>query len=398
MQVFHPSEMPRIVACPASAAEIPGEIRLKSVGDPAKMGSAVHAVAHEIVRDNLTVLPDLCAYAAEYGIEDKIDELGMLSIFALQAWDKLRDYFTKPQCEIEFEHIIKNDREDIVLRGTIDVKDAIVSEKAPRRVAILDWKSGYKRRNYVDQMKAYAYAIITDDSTVEEVSSTIVWLRDRDFRTFVFMRKELEKWMKMFLKRKAFWDGVTYTEGEQCEFCPRRLGCPKYHEFNKSAVAIFTGEKIKEDGLRLFGESGALVSPEKIYRAYAQARLIQSVAKKFLEQLKEDIERQGPVILKDRAIGLRQRKGKTIIDPLKAWPVFNEHFSQKEIAQFIAVNKGNLTKTKSDITPKGQKGKAITEMMEDLKDVGAISNAPIVNMLSVIDLDEIKELPKGEQE
>jgi len=398
MKIFRPSSMPLAVACPAALAEIPSEIRLKSVGDPAKIGSAVHAVAHEIVRDNLTALPDLRTHAAEYGIEDSLEELTMLSIFALQAWGKLSDYFAKPICEVEFEQIIKDDKEDIMLRGTIDVRDTLISERAPRRVAILDWKSGYKKRNYIDQMKAYAYAIIADDSTVEEVSSTLVWLRDRDFRTFVFPRKELEKWMETFLKRSAFWDGVTYVEGEHCEFCPRRLGCPKYHEFNQSAVAIFTDEKIKEDGLRLFGEGGALVSPEKIYRAYAQACLVQSVAKKFLEQLKEDIEREGPVILKDRAIGLRQRKGKTIIDPLKAWPVFEEHFSPEEIAQFITVNKGNLTKTKSDIMPRGRKGKAIKAMMEDLKNVGAISNALPVNMLSIIDLDEIKELPKGEEE
>jgi len=398
MKIFHPSKMPLTISCPASAAEIPGEMRLKSIGDPAQIGSAVHAVAHEIVEKDLATLPDLRSYAAKYGIEDKIDELGMLSIFALQAWGELRDYFAKPQCEVGFEHITKDDREDVMLRGTIDVKDTIVSEKAPRRVAILDWKSGYKRRNYVDQLRAYAYGVIVEDPIVEEVSATLVWLRDREHRTFVFTRKELKEWWQTFLLRNAFWDGVTYTEGEHCEFCPRRLECPKFHEFNKSAVAIFTDEKIKEDGLRLFGEGGALVSPEKIYRAYAQARLVQSVAKRFLEQLKEDIEREGPVILNDRAIGLRERKGKTIIDPLKAWPVFEEHFSPKEIAQFITVNKGDLTKTKSAIMPRGQKGKAIKAMMEDLEGVGAVSNAPPVNMLSIIDLDEIKELPKGEQE
>jgi len=77
------SSLPRIMACSASGTKPNLEIDINS--DMAIMGTAIHAVLEQVVKEDLDNLPDLGPVISKYKIED-VKELRILSYIGLKAW------------------------------------------------------------------------------------------------------------------------------------------------------------------------------------------------------------------------------------------------------------------------------------------------------------------------
>lgn len=380
--VIWASSLPRIVLCPASLYVKPDEMLIKSSGKPAKLGSAVHEVCENMVNNNLTSLPDLKEISVRYEIEDMLDELRMLSNFALTAWnggDKpLKSYFRNPKCEERNTYSLKADDKDIEFVARSDIEEIIDD-----RGVVVDWKSGYKQSDYIAQVKCNAFLLAAKDKTIKEVSTIIVWLRDRTMSVATFTREELRNWMRQLIRRVVRGGENTFGPGEACLYCPRALSCPARKELSRGAIELFSGSNIVEAGTTM------LADPEKVYRAYTQAKMVQSVAKQFLAQLKEEIVASGPLLIpgqEGRAIGIKTRKGKSNINAQAAWPIIAARLNDEEFAPCVTINKTKLTKAVMDKPPKGQKRGVVADLLRELEEANAIKREKDVEILTEIEV------------
>ena len=380
--VIWASSLPRITTCPASLEAGPDEIIIKSSGQPANLGSAVHKVCEDIVNNNLTSLPDLKEISVKYEIEDMLDELRLLSIFALNEWnggeEPLKSYFKSPECEHRNAYSFSVDGREIELVAKTDIEELFDD-----RAVVVDWKSGYKRSNYTAQMKANAFSVAARDKNIKEVAAIIEWLRDRERSTATYSREELRDWLKQFIKRVIRNGKNTFGPGEACLYCPRSLSCPARKELSRGAIELFSGGSAAEMGTTM------LADPEKAYRAYTQAKIVQSVAKQFLAQLKEEIVTSGPLMVpgqEGRAIGIKTRKGNSKIDAQVAWPIIAARLTDEEIAPCVTINKTKLTNAVRDKSPQGQKKSAVAGLLRELEEAEAIKRGKDVEILTEIDI------------
>ena len=356
------SSLPLAFACAGSIHPAPGELQIQQSNEGAALGSAVHEVLAQMVTDG--ELPDVRPSALKWGCD--VDELGRLSRFGAQAWREIQHAFPNPLTEQELTAG--------ELSGHIDLLSLRLSDG---RANIADWKSGYKQSDYYHQVMAYATLVMENFPDVQAVFLTIIWLRDREVETFRATREGVAEWNGELQRKVLKWDGVSYSAGEHCQWCPRFATCPARHALVKSAVEEATG-----GGLASVMHADYPVDIRPAFVAFytsGKFQLAKQLLKRLDDLIRAEIEVRGPLDLGNgRELALVAEPRDTI-DPLKGWPVFLQYLTQEQLAPAVKIGKTALLDAVGATVAKG-KGKIKEQIMSELKAVDAVAKKDIFKL------------------
>jgi len=387
-----PSSVGMLETCPASRVIGDEDTLIDSVGVPAKVGRAAHELCEDLVRNGWGWPPDdlLEKIAAKHGVPQEITDLRFIGIFAAQAWngnqnfEGVKKWFFRPNIEVtrefKFKHrhpYMQGVEATIKIRGRNDLDEAFPEEE---RGVVLDWKSGRRQEedDYSGQMKAEAVLLASKDKRIKSVTMITVWLRDRTMDVITFTRDELKKWLNDLVKYNAFWDGQTYGPGKHCRYCSKMAICPgREAVLNGTAKFLMTTED-DELIVPIVDEEGNLI-PDRAWPMYQHVKMVQAAAGQFMDEFKTRIREGGAMpipALPGREIRAQETKGDLVIDPIEAWPILRAHLQTDErIAACVSISKGKLEDLIAEQNEKGEKGKAIAAVMEDLEKAGALGRA-----------------------
>lgn len=377
-KVFRGSAIPRIMLCPASAKK--PEIQFHGSSPIGNMGSAVHDVMAVIVREGHEVVPDVGPHAERHKVED-IAELVRLSWNGLRLWHSIKGSISKL---LAIEEPMSIEVSEVEITGTADV----VFESLDNELIVLDWKSGYLRKDYRDQVMCYLYMASLAFPGHDKYKLIIGWLRFREREVIKINQKELDKW---FCRLQDAMNSDTYLPGSHCEYCPCRHGCKAkaklISSLSKDLIALSGGNEkdlplMSMDTKKLasfYDKIGVIENSIKLYRAVLTERLAE--------------EKDGIVMEDGKLMKIMERKISRI-DLDRAMQYMKLYFQASDVEELIKriypALKINKTKLLDIVGQKAEKGKgrAKIDFINTLKAWDALEENPI----KVISITKPKEI------
>jgi hypothetical protein len=358
------SALPLAFKCGGSLRPAEGEVLIDPIEEGGQLGSAVHeALAHLVGTGEL---PDVRPLALKYEVDS--DEVGRLTFYGNLAWQQLRSAFPDPMTEQEVKIEIES---DWILSGHIDVLSF-----SPEVAALVDWKSGYKQSDFYHQLMGYADLLFLV-SGVQSVRCSIVWLREHMIETFTLIRPDSATWSLSLAREVLAWDGV-YHPGEHCTLCRRFSSCPARIAMARAAIEEVGGPPLTD----LLDVQEIRVHMPAVATLYRTGKI--ALAKEVLDRINNlvriYIKTVGPIPLDATTELALVEEPRDTIDPLKAWPIISKYLTDVEFAPAVKIGKTALLDAISAKAPKGQKGKAKTQLMEELKAAWAVTQTPIYKL------------------
>lgn len=205
------SALPRIVACPASAA-LPHAVEPQS--QYAARGTAIHAYLAEYLRTR-----DLAAAeVAALDYPDHYESCTLIDMSAIPAWSN-----------VLVEHHI-----DGAIPGTLDV---LVLDDAPANALVVDWKTGHEinRERYRAQLEHYAL-LAAREQRLLGVEACLAWIRpdgaiawdrwDVDLDAAAERERVVLAAVSEARALVERWQTPQTAVGEHCAYCPAWRYCP----------------------------------------------------------------------------------------------------------------------------------------------------------------------------
>jgi len=351
------SRFPLLEACPASNVR-PGEcLIIQQDNQAASLGTVVHAAAEQIVGGQLDAPPERSKMDEEIGLTEKplLDDLPGLLWSVVREWhgserDKkvaLKSYFASVYIEQRYEHRME------VVNPLTGKKQVVVTTArhdlcGPSAVEghqiSVDWKTNRQEDEpfYQAQMKMNAIALLANDQSINQVTTIIVWLRHgtRDVRTY--NREQLRKWLLWMIKRRLFWDGVTYIEGGHCTYCDRVHTCEGRKQHLRNNINILSNVDMD---LLLYDADGNILEPEILAERMEVCKAFRAIDKAFTAQLKGLLNMSGTRPLAGQpgfGLGIKEKKGNIKIDVEAAWATIMAYLTPDQLTPALSLGKGDL--------------------------------------------------------
>jgi hypothetical protein len=343
MKTIRASRLPLLVACPAS--QTPPAVRVESDDAAARLGTATH----EGMALMATGFPaDAEALAAEHNVE--ADELRMLLGMGRRVLDVVGPHFPTP--DVEWECSFGD--ADLTLTGHPDLLSVVDDE-----VRIADWKTERVERDATEQLKGYAWIAMNAKG---RSSARVVKIAIRFQRadTLVFTLDELRSWWD-WLKRHLEDEG-SYRPGPHCSHCPRRFECPAHaKQLHYFALALTEPEHpLATDIIDL--------SPGDLLHAYRMVGVVAARCQEFREAVKARVKGCGGTLGRLTVT----EKPRTSVNVERGWDAILEDLSTADLKALLKIGKSDLETAVKATAPRGQKGKAVAELMDRLARAGAI--------------------------
>ena len=336
------SSIPLAAKCAASLT--PPALRIEGDREAADLGTATHAVLTDRI-SGIGLTADLGTIAEIYEVDHA--ELSKLVAWGWQAWQQFAPYFPEPQVEREFSHGW--------LTGHVDVfaRDA-------GQVRIADFKTGRLDPDAEAQVKAYAWLALQEYPECSSAYTAIIRVRDHLAYGKVYGREELEEWSD-HLEQRLEEEQEVYRPGDHCRHCPRAHECPALREvLGAAACSLLAVVDMEGVGQQ---EKAAL---------YQEAKLLQKTVDQVLSLLKTDVATHGAIPLDNgRELAIvpqEQRK----IDFSCGEEILRECLGER-LGEALTVGKGKAEEIVRSNAGRGQKGKAVVEMMDRLSAAGAVT-------------------------
>jgi RecB family exonuclease len=360
------SSVPLLLACPPALAADPA---VDADSPHARLGTAVHDGLSRLIGGSPVAASDL---ARVHGIPDAVDEISMLLHFGRQAWAELGSRFPSPSLE---QSIDADLGEGVRLTGHPDVLSPAAEDGA---LAVLDWKTGRKQKDFFDQLAAYGilgaacYGI-----RPRWVDCTVVWLRERSYETVRLDIGDLERTAVRIRQAAAQTGGNRYSISEHCDYCPRRCDCPARAALVRQTVRDVAG--FNADTIAALGD--------RLPEVYAGVRCLEKACADFRDALKSHIREAGPIQAGGRRYELKDYNRRRLI-PVPAWKVLSAHLTDEELAPAVSIS---VTRALDAVGKKAGRGrgKAAKQQVEsDLQAAGAIVEEPCEPRLTESDTDK----------
>lgn len=348
------SSLPLAFLCPASVR--PPALRIVQSNNAADLGTAVHEALRSLAETGRVDWDALPAIAERHGVG--VDEMRFLCGKAAKLWPDLKDSFPRALTELELSAEIAP---GVVLSGHVDLLS--VSGRVARAA---DWKSGYRDSDYSEQMRAYGALVLLDDTTLVEVTITVIWLRAGEIENYTMTRTDAEAWVRRLLERVVGWDGAFFP-GNHCHLCPRSHECAAGHALIRRDVAAIADEELV---VRAENELERMPAPE-VVAVLQKADAVARYAERVRQAIKKHVERHGDII----ANGLRltiDTETRRSIDVLKAWPVLDKHLSDEDLAECITVSISKAEKVVATRAGRGKGAAAVRALNGELDAAGAV--------------------------
>lgn len=364
MRRFRASAMPMAFLCPGSIR--PSTVEIQPASPPADQGTAGHDVMKRIVDADATSLEGIDVPAIALLHDADPDELRIQAHIGLQVWQELRGMFPRAQAEVALRARVGLGGDDhALLTGHVDV----LTVDRPRRVAhIADWKFGRVDGNHRHQVMAYAALVLLTYPEVDRVVCFVVWMREGEVETYSMDRDAMQGWFDDLRAEVIDWDGV-YHPSPGCEHCRRTHDCPAMAAMVRRDVEIF-GER----GMAARIEAGLadLTGPE-VVQLRRRAKLVEKVIESLDRAVRARVDAAGGAIPDGEGRELRFiSQDRKEVDPLKGTPVLERWLTDEELAGCIKISLSSANDAVADKTERGQKGKQIAAMNEELRAAGAL--------------------------
>jgi len=397
-----PSSAPRINECAGAAYPLTDKVVVvQPSGKPARVGNAIHALAGQIVRENLSNCPDATGYALDHDVLGNLKDITIKGIYAAQMWQELRGEFDIETVEVEHYGKWMDEEGDgpiLRLSGYTDVRGLLLDGVS---IGIIDWKSGQldfelvdtedeagediqvlvEKSDSIHQLKCYAKQALEEFPDRSLVKLHISWLAERYYITATYTREEINEWWDRLQYKIRSWDHKTFASGTPCKWCRNAIGCPGREKYMGVALKTFGSYSPTTSG-----RSGlALDDPKRkaiekhMTNAYAQCSVLEAHIKIFKANLKQEVAANGPIPDGDgKAIGLINVTGKTVVDVAAGYDTILAYLGgdEDELRKLVTISTSTLKKAIKDRTDRGEKQHAVDHLIEDLENESAVIYKP----------------------
>lgn len=380
------SQLPIFLECAESA--VAPTLAVEEPQEAADMGTAIHEWLADRLRGGN---PDSLEIASNYGLDVK--ELARLCHWAWQAWLLVADWYPEPR-RMETEFHIRSSGSDgskqeggddkhcgspeelpVWITGHID----LVSRIDEGEERILDFKTGRLDLDHRQQLYGYVWLVFQSDAYLQRVYAATLRTREgvldpisETAEPGYLSRQEAEQWYERLV---AHAKAGGYRPGPHCRFCRRSHECPaigqalvQAHQVLRGALMDGTVEEIEAalpvDLLEL-GRVGAAIKDA--------AALLSSRLDRWTDALRVRVRQAGGRVPTGdgRELVLSETVRRDIVFE-QAEPTLRQALTVEEIVDLVKISKTDLEDTIKAKAGRGQKGKAVAAMMDELERVGAI--------------------------
>lgn len=357
------SRLPLVMSCASSL--IPAEDPIhENDTDPQNIGRADHDLLRMHVEGHEVTEADISHVCTRERANQA--EVGMRLGYGMKVWDfpapdgshaALKRYFDRVGAEEPFTCSmllrVAGKRVSVTLTGHPDLGGSNVT---------LDWKGGRVFSNAEWQLQGYCYA-------TRRMWSIVAWLMDKKvYVKEAMLRKDFEA----ALAAQLALVGKEYGPGEHCGFCPRRHECAALRKCMQSTAELLKGSK------------GNLTTAEDLARVYPQRRLMDKYLKMYDHALDAYLDEHGSLPLGDGTEVYIREEPRREVDVQTAWPVLAEALTVEQLAMCVKLGVTAISEAvkqvvrdeyaeKGEKVPKGELGKAVKVMWEQLGEAGAVS-------------------------
>lgn len=353
MKTLRASSLPLLFKCAGSLHNAKA-LHVDAYNAAGDVGTEVHALLAEYVRTGEVV-----------DLEEKDAEVRFLALAGKRWWDQYGHNIGDPKVEQSYAAPLGGWQ----ITGTPDI--ASISDNI---VTIVDFKSTRLfHLDYTPQLVAYGWLILNTLKYAEDyrLRRIIVYLRDDTHEVIEVTKEQRVAWAAK-LAKVLIWDGV-YHPGPQCSYCPIHLACPTHTAAVRQGIEALVPLM---DALP--------AEPNKLILAYQQAQAAEKLIAGFREALRCQIEKTGPIDAGDFVLEFREVNGTQVIDPQAAWPILTQYLATDELARVVSVQKGKLLDAIAAKAERGVKGKARGQILNQLKEAGAITVKPTSPRLTLV--------------
>jgi len=397
-----PSSAPRINDCAGAAYPLTDKVIIvQPSGEPARVGNAIHALAGQIVRENLSNCPDATGYAVDHDVLDKLKDITIKGIYAAQMWQEIRGEFDLETVEVEHYGRWSDEEGEgpiLTMSGYTDARGLLLDGVS---IGIVDWKSGQPDFELVDtedeggadlqvlmeksgsihQLKCYAKQALEEYPDRSLARLYLGWLSERYYISVTYTREEIDAWWDRLQYKIRTWDGKTFAPGTPCKWCRNAIGCPGREKYMGVAVKAFDSYPPPTAGRHGLAQDDPkrYVIEHRMSKAYAQCSVLEAHIKIFKANLKQEVAANGPIPDGEgKAICLINVTGKTVIDALSGWDTLRDHFDgdESELLKLVTISASTLKQAIKARTDRGEKQNAVDHLIEDLEAEGAVIYKP----------------------
>jgi len=342
------SAFPRVMKCPGSKTA--PEIRIEQPEPWTKSGNKMHTLFEAILKGEDHDVP-----------EDEDDRIIYFTF--LKFWNKIQNSFMILAIEQKVDFHYKG----LKMSGTPDLtgvwgKDILM---------VIDWKTGYLDTDYIDQIKAYLFALYLaykENFEVEfkALKAVTFYVRLNRWEVVDLEPQELIQWAD---EAVATFKQNHYTPGAHCVYCPLANECPA------KATMI---QSVKN---QLFELGKNPLTPQIMADLYPKVGLMEKVIKQYKSLFKEQVKNLGTVTSSE---GLQY-----YLKPETHEKIICNTITRDKIVEAIGrvpddilkIDKKELLKHVAEDAPAKKKKEAKENFMEDLRQNSLVTSS-IVNKLS----------------
>lgn len=354
LQSVRASALPLGLKCPGS---LRAEMPIDPHNEAGSAGTAAHKCLEDVPFRGDVRWSQVGKTAALYGADET--EVRVLCSMALRLWEQVAESFAgaSPEPSMEAEVV-----PGVMLTGHVDL--LTINDRVARAG---DWKTGRKDSDYAAQMRAYAVLILLRYPELEEVTVTVLWVRDQEIENYTMRRPEARRWLEQLWEKVINWDGV-FHPGSHCQFCKRWHECEGAAAYVRRDVQAIAG---KELVARAESELDKM-TPDEVIGLYEQADMVEKLAKRVRDAIRERAVHGGDIEGETRRITVSTETRREL-DAEKAWPLLEASGFDDE--DFAAVIKLSVSKVEKRVAQKAGRGKgasAVRALAGELAEAGAV--------------------------
>lgn len=354
------SAMPRAFACPGSARR--GRLLIDERSEPADVGSAVHEALRPLAEGSGVTWNEIDHIAERWGVEPK--EVRILVAMAVKLWDRVKDSFADAITEIGLSTTITD---GLLLTGHADLLS--VGDRVAR---VADWKTGRKDTDYSHQMRAYATLVLLDNPNLEEVTATILWIRDEDIENYTLRRADALAWIESVRSTVVEWNGV-YHPGDHCGYCPRSHECEAATALARRDTAAILDIDV--------ATAIAAMPADQVVTLYKKAAAVEKCAERVRSAVKARVEAEGSIVSDEGVLSIETERRREL-DAMATWPILEEAgFQDEDFAACIDLRVSKLEKRVVQRAGRGKGAAAVRALNEKLTAAGAVSTTEVQKLV-----------------